>query len=221
MKKISKNTEYAAVLITLLACAVFLTGWADDLETLKEKVTFVESIQADFTQEKHLEMLDQPLISKGALYFQAPRSLRWEYTQPVRSVLLMHNDEIRRYVRTDSGMKAQKSRSLEAMRVFLGEICMWMQGEFDANPDLEARMKSNRRVVLTPKDPAMAEVIERIELRLTDTPGVIDAVAIHESSTSYTIIRFHDTKINEGIESAVFQELDPGPDKNGTKGREE
>ena len=213
MKKISKNTEYTAFLIVLLACAVFLTGWADDLETLKEKVTFVESIQADFTQEKHLEMLDQPLISKGALYFQAPRSLRWEYSRPVRSVLLMHNDEIRRYVRTDSGMKAQKSRSLEAMRVFLGEICMWMQGEFDANPDLEARMKSDRRVVLTPKDPAMAEVIERIELRLTDTPGVIDAVAIHESSTSYTSIRFHDTKINEGIESAVFQELDPGQDK--------
>ncbi|MCF8036542.1 MAG: outer membrane lipoprotein carrier protein LolA [Desulfobacteraceae bacterium] len=213
MKKISKNTEYAAFLTVLLACAVFLTGWADDLETLKEKVTFVESIQADFTQEKHLEMLDQPLISKGALYFQAPRSLRWEYSRPVRSVLLMHNNEIRRYVRTDSGMKAQKSRSLEAMRVFLGEICMWMQGEFDANPDLEARMKSDRRVVLTPKDPAMAEVIERIELRLTDTPGVIDAVAIHESSTSYTNIRFHDTKINAGIESAVFQELDPGRDK--------
>ncbi|MBS3754809.1 MAG: outer membrane lipoprotein carrier protein LolA [Desulfobacterales bacterium] len=213
MKKISKNTEYAAVLTALLACAVFLTGWADDLETLKEKVTFVESIQADFTQEKHLEMLEQPLISKGELYFQAPRSLRWEYTQPVRSVLLMHNDEIRRYVRTDSGMEAQKSRSLEAMRVFLGEICMWMQGEFDANPDLEARMKSDRRVVLTPKDPAMAEVIERIELRLTDTPGVIDAVSIHESATSYTDIRFHDTKINEGIESTVFQKLSHGRDK--------
>ncbi|MFP3981741.1 MAG: outer membrane lipoprotein carrier protein LolA [Desulfobacterales bacterium] len=213
MNKISKNTERIAFLTALLACAVFLTGWADDLDTLKEKVTFVESIQADFTQEKHLEMLDKPLISKGELYFQAPRSLRWEYTQPVRSVLLMHNDEIRRYVRTDSGMEAQKSRSLEAMRVFLGEICMWMQGDFEGNPDLEARMESDRRVVLTPKDPAMAEVIERIELRLTDTPGVIDAVAIHESSTSYTNIRFHDTKINQGIESAVFEKVNPGQDK--------
>lgn len=220
MKKLSQNAKQTAFLIALLGCAVFLTGWADDLESLKEKVTFVASIQADFTQEKHLEMLEQPLISKGALYFQAPRSLRWEYTQPVRSVLLMHNDDIRRYVRTDSGMKAQKSRSLEAMRVFLGEICMWMQGEFEGNPDLEARMKPDRKVVLTPKEPAMAEVIERIELRLTDTPGVIDAVAIHESSTSYTIIRFHDTKINKGIESAVFQKLNPGQDKNETKGRE-
>lgn len=213
MKKISKKTEHIAFLIALLACTVFLTGWADDLDTLKEKVTFVESIQADFTQKKHLEMLDKPLLSKGTLYFQAPRSLRWEYTQPVRSVLLMHNDEISRYVRTDNGMEAQKSRSLEAMRVFLGEICMWMQGDFEGNPDLEARMKSDRRVVLTPKDPAMAEVIERIELRLTDKPGVIDAVAIHESSTSYTNIRFHDTKINQEIESTVFEKVNPGQDK--------
>ncbi|MFO7861210.1 MAG: outer membrane lipoprotein carrier protein LolA [Desulfosalsimonas sp.] len=213
MKKIRRNTESMASLIALLACAVFLTGWADDLETIREKVTFVESIQADFTQKKHLEMLDKPLISKGSLYFQAPRSLRWEYTRPVKSVLLMHDDEIRRYVRTDTGMEEQKGRNLEAMRVFLGEICMWMQGEFDANPDLKVRMKSGRRVVLTPENQAMAEVIERIELSLSDTPGVIEAVAIHESSTSYTDIRFHDTKINETIKSAVFQELEPGQDK--------
>ncbi|MCF8110528.1 MAG: outer membrane lipoprotein carrier protein LolA [Desulfobacteraceae bacterium] len=207
MKKIGKSAEYKAFLAALLACSVFLAGWADDPETIRKKVAFVESIRADFIQEKHLEMMDKPLISKGVLFFRAPASLRWEYKEPVRSVLLMHNDKISRYVETDDGIKARKSGNLETMRVFLEDICMWMQGRFDVNPDLNAEIKPSGTVVLTPKDKAMAEVIERIELRLSETPGVIDSVAIHENPASYTIIRFHDTKINKGIKEGVFQEL--------------
>ncbi|MCF8024657.1 MAG: outer membrane lipoprotein carrier protein LolA [Desulfobacteraceae bacterium] len=214
MNKIGGNITGTAFFALLLGFSVFLTGWADDLESLKQEVEFVNSIQADFTQEKHLEMMDQPLMSKGRLYFQTPRSLRWEYREPVRSVLLMNKGEIQRYVQTDTGMKPQTGRNLEAMRVFLEEICMWMQGEFEANPDLEAKMKSDKRVVLTPKAQSMAEVIERIELRLTDRPGVIDSVAIYESSSSYTIIRFHDTKINRSIEDAVFEGLNPNKANN-------
>lgn len=207
MKKISKSAEYRFFLAALLVFAVFLAGWADDLETIKEKVAFVESIRADFTQEKHLEMMDKPLISKGVLFFQTPASLRWEYKEPVKSVLLMHNDEISRYVETDGGMKSQKSGNLETMRVFLEDICMWMQGRFDANPDLNAEMKNSGTVVLTPKNASMAEVIERIELKLSDTPGVIDTVAIHENTDSYTIIRFNDTKINKDIKEDVFRDF--------------
>ncbi|MFP4572044.1 MAG: outer membrane lipoprotein carrier protein LolA [Desulfobacterales bacterium] len=217
MKKISKSAEYKAFLAALLVLAVFLAGWADDPETIREKVAFVESIRADFTQEKHLEMMDEPLISKGVLFFQTPASLRWEYKEPVKSVLLMHNDEISRHIETGSGMKAQKSGDLETMRVFLEDICMWMQGKFDSNPDLNAEIKHPGTIVLTPKDTAMEEVIERIELRLSDTPGVIDSVAIHESPDSYTIIRFNDTEINKDIRESVFQEPDLEKPKGGKK----
>lgn len=194
----------------LLACSFLLLGWADDLKSLKEKVESVNSIKAEFTQQRHLEMLDDPLVSEGLLYFETPHSLRWEYSEPVRNVLLMKDENIRQYTQGNDGMVEQQGLDLEAMRVFLQEICMWMQGEFEANPDLEAEMKSGRRVLLKPAgDNAMAQVLQRIELKLTDKPGVIDSVKIYEDPDSYTNIKFHDIKINQGIKRGIFQELNP------------
>lgn len=206
---LSSNIAGRVFFAAMVGFSAFLIGWADDLQTLKQKVEFVNSIQADFTQEKHLEMLEHALISKGKLYYKVPRSLRWEYKQPVRSVLLMDKGEIRRFVRTDTGMKEQTGQGLEAMRVFLEEICLWMQGEFGANPDFEAKMKPGRKVVLEPRDQAMADVIRQIELRLTNEPGVIGSVVINEGAGSYTLVRFHNTMINQEIGNSVFQKLNP------------
>jgi outer membrane lipoprotein-sorting protein len=208
--KLMPNTKRASIFLALLASSFLLLGWAYDLDGIKKKVESVSSIQAKFTQEKHLEILDAPLVSKGLLYFQAPYSLRWEYTQPVRSVLLMENENIRQYTQAGNDMVEQKSRDLLAMRIFLREICMWIKGDFKANPDLEAVMDTGRKVLLKPvKDKAMAQVIQRIELSLTDIPGVIESIRIYENPVTYTDIRFHDTKINKRIERDVFQKLHP------------
>ena len=193
----------------LLASTPVLLGWAGDLDGIRESVAFITAIQAEFTQEKHLEILDDPLISKGALYFKAPYSLRWEYLHPVRSVLLMEDETIRQYAQAGQGMVAQKNPELEAMRVFLREICMWMQGRFRENPDLDVHFAGDGRVVLTPvAGSAVSMVIRGITLRLTDTPGVIESVTIHEDAETYTVIRFHDTKINRDIDGRVFRQLE-------------
>lgn len=194
----------------VLACAFSFLGWADDLAGIKAKVAFVNSIQAEFTQEKHLEILNTPLISKGMLYFQVPASLRWEYTGPVRNVLIMTDENIRQFVQAGGEMVEQKHQGLEAMRIVLRDICSWIQGDFKANPDLTADVRPGRTIVLTPiEGKAMARVIQRIELKLTDTPGILASVKIVEGPDSYTVIRFHDTKINQPIQNNVFQELNP------------
>lgn len=194
----------------LLACTLFLWGWGDSLEEIREKVDAVSSVSAAFTQERHLEILEEPLISKGRLYFEAPGSLRWEYTGPVRSILLMKGDSIRQYAQSGDDMVEQQGRGPEAMGFFLRDACLWMQGEFDANPDLAAHMESGGRIILKPEENnAMAQVIRKIELWLTDTPGIIDSVRIYEDPDNYTNIRFHETRINQNIEAGIFQKPDP------------
>ena len=189
-----------------LACMLVMLGWAGTLEGIKQEVASVNAIKADFIQEKHLRMLDEPLISKGRLYFETPQSLRWEYRSPVRSILLMKDKTIRRYVEGDRGLVEQGSQGLEAMRVFLREICLWMQGDFAGNPDFRTELKADRTVVLTPEKEAIAEVVERIALKLTDTPGIIQTATIYEDADTYTRIRFTDTKINQPIKDRVFEE---------------
>ena len=194
-------------LFAALMCAVpFFAGWADTMEEIGDQAAGIRAVKARFVQEKHLEMLDNPLISKGELYFRAPDSLRWEYTDPVKTILLMNRDRIRQYAMGEDGMQARQGRDLEAMRVFLEQVGQWLRGGFDKNTAFAAELKKGQRVVLTPVDKNISAVIEKIELRLTDTPGVIESAFIYEDETSYTRIVFHDTRINPKIADSVFEQ---------------
>lgn len=184
--------------IPLLACR------AGSLEEIRDQASDITAVHARFVQEKHLDILDKPLVSNGVFYFRAPDLLRWEYTDPVQSLLIMDSEKIRQYISTDSGMQVRQDQSLEAMRVFLERICTWVQGGFDQDPAFDAELVSGRKVVLTPSDKAVAAVIEKIELLLTDTPGVIESATIYEDAASYTRIVFHETRINPEIPEAVF-----------------
>lgn len=189
----------------VMAGSCFFLGWADSLDGIKQTAKDIRSIQADFVQEKHMKILVKPLISEGILYFRYPQSLRWEYTHPIQSLLVMHNEDIKRYVMSSEGMIEDGSAALQGMQVFLQEIISWIQGDFEKNPDFSAELQPGGIILLTPKDPAMMNFIEKIVLKLTDTPGIIESTTIYESPTTYTLIRFNNTKINGAIDDSVFK----------------
>ena len=78
-----------AVLIGVILCCTVMPGWAANWEDIQSAAEKIKSVSANFSQEKHLQILIKPLVSKGRFYFLAPDSVRWEYTSPVKSILLM------------------------------------------------------------------------------------------------------------------------------------
>jgi len=202
---IKQQVKQTFIVAAVLAGSFFFLGWADSLNEIKLKAKDIRSIEAEFVQEKHMKILINPLISEGKLYFNSPQSLRWEYTRPIQSLLLMHNEDIKRYVMSSEGMIEDKSPALQMMQVFLEEIISWIQGDFEKNPDFTAELQPGGIIFLTPKNPAMGNIIEKIALKLTDTPGIIESVTIYETPTTYTLIKFKGTKINQKIDDSVFK----------------
>jgi outer membrane lipoprotein-sorting protein len=190
----------------VLAGFLFM-GWADSWEQLREQAGQVETISAGFIQEKHLRILTKPLVSKGIFYYQAPRSLRWEYKSPVRSILLMHQGKIRRYIEGGKGLTEDSGAGLQAMQSVLQEITMWLKGDFGSNPMFSASLKMEGKIVLTPRDKAFASIIKRIELVLSDRPGVIKSVTIYEGKDSFTKIEFQNVRVNDPLKDSLFQEI--------------
>jgi hypothetical protein len=91
--------------------------------------------------------------------------------------------------------------------VVLDQITAWLSGSFDDNPQFQAVLSPGRTIVLTPREPALAGIIEKIVLELSDRPGVIDHVKIYEGEDSYTRLSFKDVRLNDTIDAAVFQEI--------------
>ena len=81
----------------------------------------VDSVQADFVQEKSLPILARPLISTGKFLFQAPGSLRWEYFSPLSSVLLMNNGQVRKFVKHGGEFVEEHGMGLSSMQIVLQE----------------------------------------------------------------------------------------------------
>ncbi len=202
IKSINRGVCPAIILLSLA-----LLAWGDSWDAIRKGAADISSIEASFTQTKQMEILSKPLVSKGKLYYQAPGSLRWEYSTPMWSVLLMHGSSISRYVKRGDAVVQDSAARLQSMRVVVQEIALWMQGDFDSNPAFRAELKAGRTILLTPKEKGMADIIAKIELKLSDRPGVIRTVTIYESEKSRTVLAFGNVKMNTKIPETVFRKM--------------
>ena len=205
MKKVN-NSNILLMLATVLVSFIFV-GWSKDWDRLRKDAGQINTIRADFVQEKHLQILSRPLISKGVFYYEAPGSLRWEYESPIKSILLMHEGRVTRYIWGENGFRRDSGLSLQAMQIVLQEITKWLGGHFDDNPDFTASLDPDRgRIVLTPKKKAFSAIIKSIDLILSERPGVIKSVTIYEGEKSFTRIIFKNVRVNEVLKKTVFRE---------------
>ncbi len=195
---------WALVALLMLVAALAGAGWTESWEAIRAAAAGIDTVQSPFTQEKHLRILAQPLISKGRIIFQRPGKLRWEYHSPIPSVLIMKEKAFHRYQKIDGQWVEDTAGGVSAMSVVVEEITGWLNGEFDDSPFFKAELEPGRQIVLRPRDASMARIIQQIVLSLGDQPGVIKAVAIHESDTSYTRILFDQPLINAPVDQRLF-----------------
>ncbi len=192
--------------VLLFLLVFFCLGWAGSWEEIRSNSGRITSIQADFTQEKHLKILVRPLISKGVFVFQAPDMLRWEYTAPVKSLLLMHGRIMRKFHQRNNALVEDTSPGMDAMQVVSEQISQWLAGNFTDNPVFAAELKDDGVIVLTPKNKAMSAIISKIELASGAEPGLMKSVTIYEGADSFTRLLFSHARLNTPVPLSLFTE---------------
>ncbi|MDJ0622227.1 MAG: outer membrane lipoprotein carrier protein LolA [Desulfocapsaceae bacterium] len=190
-----------AFLIPIICLLLVIPSWPVGAA---EQQIAIQTIQAEFTQEKHLKILKKPLISTGIFVFAAPQSLRWEYHSPIPSILLMHDGSIQKYTEQDGKFVADRGMRLDAMQVVLTEISNWLDGRFRENDIFTVTFPDQHTVLLLPKDAMMANLINKIELKLADQQGLLDSVTIFEGPEAYTHMSFSERILNKNIPASVF-----------------
>jgi outer membrane lipoprotein-sorting protein len=202
-----KRFSYLLAVVMILSAGMCL-GWADSWEAIKSATQDIHTIRADFVQEKHLEILARPLVSRGVFYFSPPDSLRWEYQQPLATVLLMHNGRSTRYVVKDGRLAEDRGINLSAMQTVLAEIAMWLNGRFTENPNFTAELKNGGKIVLRPKEESFSAIIERIILTFSTRPGIIETVRIEEGPKSFTQLTFANVVLNQPLAESLFKKVE-------------
>ena len=98
---------FGALLIAAAPAVAAKEGDSPDLEgaaglTLKTVLERFDHAQretdtmvADFTERKDLNLLAEPLISRGEFFFNRPNQVRWEYVEPEHKVFLISTSSAR------------------------------------------------------------------------------------------------------------------------------
>jgi len=159
----------------------------------------LRSVQAEFTQIKHLKILTRPLVSQGMLLFQAPQSLRWEYRVPLHSVMLMHEGRLQKLVERNGRFEPDHGAGVDTMGIVLQNIGNWLDGRLTDSPLFTVSRTGAQDLVLTPKEPGLRTVISRIELHLGTQEGVVDRVTIVEGENAFTELTFSQVVLNREI----------------------
>ncbi|HXX36125.1 MAG TPA: outer membrane lipoprotein carrier protein LolA [Thermodesulfobacteriota bacterium] len=179
---------------------------AQDWTALKETFRSIRSVKAEFVQKRYLKILTKPLLSEGKLFFYIPDSLRWEYLNPLRSVLLQKGSTVQIYNFSEGVWKPEMPESAEATRMVLAEISQWFQGRFDESKAFKHLYSPGppARVTMVPGE-GVNRFIQRIMITLSVRPGVIDRVEIEEPGGARTSIEFRSVEINSSFSSEIFE----------------
>lgn len=183
---------------------------ADDFAGLRRDAARISTISADFVQKKSMKILSKPMVSEGKFYFAKPDSIRWEYSKPVKSIVISSKGVAKRYIASEGKMVEDKTGGARAMKIVLDEVAGWMSGRFDTNPSFTAAFREGPPAVitLTPVEESMSGMIERIEITISRKDMSIKSVRIIESATAETRIDFQHVVINKEINPSVFRDVE-------------
>ena len=175
------------------------------VEQLSEAARKSISIQADFTQKKYLDFLEEEIISKGKFYFYKGK-LKWAYQSPTKYIILIKNGEI-----TISDDEKTTKYDVSSNKLFgiLNDIMLHLiQGKFIEDDAFGIDFFQNEdqiKVILRPKMVYMANFLQEIHMFMNSSNALVSEIKMLEANGNYTSIYFSERILNEKISDEVFQ----------------
>ena len=166
----------------------------------------VNSIRADFTQEKNLSLLEEKIISKGKFWFRKETQVRMEYQHPFKYLMIINGKNI--YVKDGQKENKVSARSNKLFQKINQLTIDCVQGSVFTNPDFNVKAfenKSQYLVEMVPVAKDMQDFFSTILVTIDRKDYSVASINMIEKGGDNTLISFQNKEINQVIPDAVFQ----------------
>jgi outer membrane lipoprotein-sorting protein len=166
----------------------------------------LRTLDASFTQERSLSLLDTSVTSKGRLRLSGSDRLRWDIDPPDQITYWIANGLVS--YRSASSKGQVVKRNAGSMGLILDDLFIALSGDLRRLLTRhQIRCERQDALVLVrirPNDPASAPPFRQIELALA--PDLISPrhILMEESESDRIRIQFDSVRTNEPIEPDVF-----------------
>jgi len=180
-----------------------------NLEQVKSKIadysSKTNSIKSDFVQEKHLEILETPLISKGQFFYKKENNIRWEYTEPLKYIIVIHKGKFT--IKDETKVSEYDIESNKMFKEINNMIITSMKGEIINNKDFAVSFFENNTYYLAklkPNKKEIADFITTIKIYFNKTDFSVSKVIMVETEQDYTQIVFKNKSVNTQLNESIF-----------------
>jgi outer membrane lipoprotein-sorting protein len=174
---------------------------------IKQAASEVQTLAGEFTQEKHLAMLENAPVSKGNFFYKQPDSLRWEVYEPTAMGFIVNGDKGKRWRGQGGSSQSFNLKKEPVIKIITDQILAWARADFqwlEAGYSITVQEEKPITLKLVPFSAAEKKYIDHIKLVFSSTENYVTAIEIHEADKDYTQINFIDMAINEPMGEEVF-----------------
>ena len=182
-----------AVLFFVL-CSSFFTLCAQPLsereiiEKMAAAAREIRTVQCDFTQIKHTKLLKKEQVSEGRMFCQQPDKLRWEYTSPRASVILLDGTE----------GEGPKNKFIGSMaRLIMNSVAGKSLTDSKTFQVTAEERPTAYVATLIPLRKDLKRIYTKLVLHFDIQQSTVTRVEMHEKNGDYTVIDLRGIRINE------------------------
>lgn len=182
------------------------------LNDLQHKMSSVNTVYLEFTQENHLKLFDQPQKSEGIMLIERPDQIRWETTAPFQSILLGNHKSVAQFEFNDGKWKKLDLGFPQMLRRVMEQMSLMNQGKLDAlTGDYTISVATNSLTILTlvPKDESVRAMLPSLEVRLLPDLSATREVIMHQSGGDFTRIIFNREVRDVKFPAGTFDQAKP------------
>jgi len=164
----------------------------------------ITTLQCAFVQEKTSSLVAEKAVVKGAMLYQSPSMLRWEYTEPTPSTLILNGNNAMLLDKNENKVGNEK------MLKQLGSIIISM---INGNGIAQNRQFSSEcyeldnemLVILTPVQKRLKDFYNRIEMKIDLKTMLANDITLDEKTGDKTVISLINKSLNIEIPQSKFE----------------
>jgi outer membrane lipoprotein-sorting protein len=180
-----------------------------DLSVFKQRFATesqkVQTITADFTQEKVLTALTEKITSYGKFWFKRSNRVRIDYTRPFTYRMVMNGDKM--LVRDEQKENRINVRSNKLFQQVNRIMIDCVQGTILDSKDFTSRVfESDKQYLLemTPAGKSLKEFFKTIVLVVDKKDYSVRSIDMNEPAGDVTTIMFTNKTLNAAVADEVF-----------------
>ncbi len=164
------------------------------------------SIESNFIQEKHLNMLSEKIKTRGKFYFRKENKLRWEYTDPFKYLFILNNGKV--FIKDDQKQNKFDVRSNKMLQeinvILMGSVQGTLLNDEKRFTPSFFENAAAFVVKLKPRTSQLKAFLSEIVITFDKKDYSVTRMDMNEPSGDFTVIDFVGKKINTLTDDEKF-----------------